>query len=264
MQLGVAERADLTREWLRIYAGDEGFREQLLQLAVQHAITIQHLLDRSDDANTWPILRVSNQHASLLTAFAAALVDFTAEWQLHLLPKRRGIQAVHTFCLEHIRIEIGPQQFAELYAFDYNDWPTDLDIDDFTIDWFMSPEKILNLGIAMWDPTTERPTDARARIRAEVERRIDAELERIIREHEQAGYAFAKTRSEHQKYLQWLYWKLVQGKSNDEIAELAGPPDDVEDINDHRYINENTVINKTKIVADLLGIAVPRRRQPPT
>lgn len=52
----------------------------------------------------------------------------------------------------------------------------------------------------------------------------------------------------------------MQGKSNGEIAELAGPPDDVDDINDQRYINENTVINKTKIVADLLGITIPRRR----
>lgn len=187
MQLGVSERAHLTREWLQIYTRDDVFREQLMGLATQHAVAVQHLLDHSEGINTWPVARVPIQHRALLTDYAAALEHFSMHWQLHRLPKKRGTQTVHAFCLEHTRFEFDPKRFADLYLFDYDDWPTDFDVDDFTIDWFLEPEKTVVLGTAAWNPTIERPAGARSRIKAEIERRIDAELERIIREHEQAG-----------------------------------------------------------------------------
>ena len=62
--------------------------------------------------------------------------------------------------------------------------------------------------------------------------------------------------------MRWLYLKLVQGVSNIEIAELNGPTADSDDVDDSLFITEATVTNKTKIVADLLGISVPRRRKP--
>lgn len=243
----VAERGFLTVDWLALYSKDPEFGEQLNAFAAEHAATIRHVLDRSPGALPWSRLSVPNEHAELLTHYVCELENFATRWQLHLLPNRRGLEMVHAFCVEHVRRDIRPEYFYGLYWFSANGWVPELDT-------------TLSFGTASWDPTREPLADARSRIKAELKQRLEAELERVVQEHEQVGFVFPKTRSEHPKYLQWLYWKLVQGKSNDEIAELAGPPDDVEDVNDQRYINENTVINKTKIVADILGIAVPRRR----
>lgn len=246
-----AERGFLTVDWLALYAKDAAFGEQLKAFATEHAATIRHVLDGSPGALPWPKLRVPNEHADLLTRYVSGLKEFVTRWQLHLLPNRRGLEMVHAFCVEHVRSAIRPEDFHSLYWFS-------------SYGWLPERDTTLYFGTALWDPTSEPLADARARIKAELNSRLDAELERVVQEHEQAGFVFPKTRSEHQKYLQWLYWKLVQGKSNDEIAELAGPPNDVDDVNDQRYINENTVINKTKIVADLLGITIPYRRKSTT
>lgn len=246
-----AQRGFLTVYWLALYARDAVFGEQLKAFATEHATTIQHILDRSPGGLPWPKLRVPNEHAELLTRYVSGLEEFVTRWQLHLLPHRRGLELVHAFCVEHVRNAIRPEDFHGLYWFSSDGWLPQVDT-------------TLSFGTVLWDPTSESLTDARARIEAELNQRLEAELERVVQEHEQAGFVFPKTRSEHQKYLQWLYWKLVKDKSNNEIAELAGPSADLDAPDDNAFISEATVTNKTKIIADLLDINLANRHKPTT
>jgi len=121
-------------------------------------------------------------------------------------------------------------------------------------DWQRRASRAARVGTGpRWNPRTESRGDARARLLRQFTRRLDAELDRIAVEHEQAGFEFRDTKTETGRHLLWTYLEVVKGLTVSEIGRKAAA-----DLNDPRALETTHFENTIREMRAALGLP-PRR-----
>ncbi len=246
------ERNRLTRAWLDVYASDSDFLVALESLADAHKTVVAEL-DELAYARGWRATGLTwreltdwpaelGEQPSAVCDYRAAIRDFAARWSLHLLPDNQGFSALVDYCFAR-HVDAAP---ARKFAATVQSQP-------FAIKRLVPCSVSISLA-DLWDPTQETKSEAKARLGALLGDLLDAELERVARAHEDAGYVFSDTKNAERRHLEWLYRKQVKGETNEDLASESNrsKPDGR---------SEKAILDEIRTVAAALGIPIPRQQR---
>jgi hypothetical protein len=239
------EAADLTQKLLRVYAAGPEFQGELRHFAERNEQVIRRLTEveeNSADLSALGKLASWREFWPLIEEYWTDTKRFTSEWGLDLLPDQLGIDSLHRFCISRFKTGLN-----------FDDLPRAVtEIDDFNravSEEFGQPGMRLFGEIQFrgeWAASTETRTQARARLLAEFIERMDGELERVVEEYEQVGYAFRDTEPDLMEHLHWVYRRLAYRDSTDVIAKQVA------------FRSRRTIEKATNRLAKRLALKYPR------
>lgn len=251
--------AELSRELLKRYGRDETFVNQVAALVERHEPALVELKRRS--CTEWSDLVREAPASPPLRQYLDDLTELAQRWGLSYFPNERGLKALHLWSLRWR----GTRKPVVVFGTG--------------LIWRLPvpPLNRLDLSVRvvvedMWDPTNEPmqvprtsvpqadqerlgkltipPYGAKYRILARCEAIIDAELERIAKAVEAAGFTFEDTAARRDTHLDWTYDRLAHRTGVGAIADAA-------------YLSENAVRKATDRVKEIIGLAgfpTPKRR----
>jgi hypothetical protein len=237
------EAADLTQRLLRHYAADPEFQQALRQFAERNEDVIRRLAEAEEQStglSALDKLALWRAFWPLIEEYHADTEAFTRKWGLELLPDQLGKESLHRFCLDRFRTGLNFEALPRAVT----------DIDDFNR---VVSEEFGQPGVRFvgefhfwgeWAASQETRAQARDRLIAEFIAMIDGELERIVQEFEQIGYAFRDHEPKLDEHLKWLYRRLAHREHCEDIAE-------------HFEKNAHFLRRETDVLATRMNITLP-------
>jgi hypothetical protein len=237
------------------------FRAALLDLYAAHVVpaeTILAQIELGDGAKglsrVYELVLDETEHAPWASDYLAAIAGVANRFGLNRLrqnlagisghyPASEGEELIHIWCrfqaAHHVGLGLGP----DVDVFHILAWPGGI-----------SPplgESGTRVAVRIeinteWDPSMERPSAVKARLRKLAKEQIDAQVQDIVERAEGLGYEFPDTHPKAGQHIHWLFEHVALGKSWGDIAQEWLDGRDL----------APTVYNGAKPYADQIGVVL--------
>ncbi len=246
-----ADHADYALfSWFRCYRYDPHFCAALESLATEHHDDFLLVMDDGWYQRYTARNVVDPRAERCITA----VQQFECAWLLDLLSNGRGDTAIW----EWMKARFQRVSFPDwLNVPQDDDWPPQFFGNAAAVRFRNNAEPdieraedgqpIVRLGARSWDPRTEGPAEARARLMRESQKQIAAEMDRIARAYEECGWVMEDTKDASHQYPGWAYRRWVKREHFSAIADSAG-------------VAPESVRLRTNEFAKRIGFEFPRTR----
>lgn len=263
------EEGDLLRLYLGCYVTDKEFAHALPDFCEENKIAVAQV---GSLVHWWQLKFADEPMPDDMRQYVENVGTFAATWKLDRLSTYRGHDAVMWWCwLNQTYPGTNVKQFvtgATCGGFvpsvgekvvqkvvQKDPGGNEVEYEGYDI----RPPTIRISIESPWEAEGESPAAIYERLMRDCAEQITAQVTRWYHEFDAGGYTFGDTKDKLTTHVNWLYQRVVDGKSCDFIACKASQERD-SDAEDAKWLTESAVRKATDRVARKIGISIPKPR----